>query len=85
MPTIGQLRYLTLQLQGGTGFALGATTQSTVTIEENDADWQGVLQTANGILGFTLSLRADQRPGPGPDSRAPAQASSRPMPWRNST
>ncbi len=54
--TLGQLRSLTLQLQAGAGFALGATTQSTVTIEENDADWQGVLQTENGNLEFTLSL-----------------------------
>ncbi|GEM_PF-1424151 len=54
--TLGQLSYLTLQLQGGTGLALGAATQSTVTIEENDADWQGVLHTENGILGFSLSL-----------------------------
>lgn len=54
--TIGQLRYLTLQLQDGTGFDLGATADSAVTIEENDADWQGMLQTPDGNLAFRLSL-----------------------------
>jgi hypothetical protein len=54
--TLSQLRCLTFVMQPGPGFALGATTQSTVTLEENDADWVGTLQTANGNLEFTLSL-----------------------------
>ncbi len=54
--TIGQLSHLTLQLQAGAGFILGTSRASTVTIEENDADWQGAVQTPNGMLGFTLSL-----------------------------
>ena len=53
---IGQLKYLTLRLEAGTGFALGATTQSTVTIEENDAHWQGVVQTTSGTLDFGLTM-----------------------------
>jgi len=53
---IGQLKYLTLRLEAGANYALGATTQSTVTIEENDANWQGVLQTPSGTLGLTLTL-----------------------------
>ena len=54
--TIGQLEYLTLQLQGGTGFALGATTQSTVVIQDNNVEWQGVLQTPGGALDFGLTM-----------------------------
>jgi hypothetical protein len=53
---IGQLKSLTVQLEGGAGFALGATTQNRVTIEENDANWRGMLQTSNGPLDFTLTL-----------------------------
>jgi hypothetical protein len=54
--TLGELRHLTLQLQQGPGFALGATTRTAVTVEENEADWLGTLQTQNGNLDFTLSL-----------------------------
>jgi hypothetical protein len=43
-------------LQGGAGFALGATAQSAITVEENDATWQGVLQTTSGTLDFSLTL-----------------------------
>jgi hypothetical protein len=53
---IGQLRSLTLQLQGGAGFALANTAQTAVTLEENDAEWQGVLQTSAGNLDFSLTL-----------------------------
>jgi len=53
---IGQLQSLTLRLEGGTGFALGATTESTVAIEENDANWRGVLETTCGSLSFTLTM-----------------------------
>ena len=54
---IGQLRNLTLQVQLARGavFALGAPAQNTVTVEENDAEWQGMLQTANGMIRDSAS------------------------------
>jgi hypothetical protein len=54
--TIGQLKYLTLTLQPGAGFQLGARIQSTLTILENDAEWQGSFVTENSTLGFVLKL-----------------------------
>ncbi|HSH15864.1 MAG TPA: hypothetical protein VLD18_07515, partial [Verrucomicrobiae bacterium] len=53
---IGPLGYLTLRLESGPGYALGEATAGTVIIEENDADWQGVVQTPSGILGFDLRI-----------------------------
>ena len=53
---IDALRYLTLRLDGGAGFALAGNTEASVTIEENDAEWQGVLQTTGGALGFVLRI-----------------------------
>jgi alpha-tubulin suppressor-like RCC1 family protein len=53
---VGQLRYLTLRLEGSADFALGATVESEVAIEENDANWRGVVETGNGTLGFTLTI-----------------------------
>ena len=52
---IGQSGHLTLQLLGGTGFALNGIRQSTVTLEENDSEWQGVLQ-AGSKLDFELTI-----------------------------
>jgi alpha-tubulin suppressor-like RCC1 family protein len=54
--TIGQMQYLTMQLQAGAALALGATTQSTVTIDQYNAEWQGVLQAAGGTLDFGLTI-----------------------------
>jgi hypothetical protein len=54
--TIDSLRYLTLRLEAGAGYQLGAVRQSTITIEENDARWQGVLQNEVGTLGFLLTI-----------------------------
>jgi hypothetical protein len=53
---IGRLSYLTLQLAGGQGLGLGATTRSKVTIEENDAEWLGVLQMPGATVDFGLTL-----------------------------
>lgn len=54
--SIDRLQYLTLRLVAGANYAVGGMTESSVTIEENDATWQGVLQTTNGTLGFELTL-----------------------------
>ncbi len=48
--SLGQLKYLTLTLQGGPGFSLGLATATTLTIEENDAEWQGRLLLLQGVL-----------------------------------
>jgi hypothetical protein len=54
---INQLQSLTLRLEVGAGYALLGTPQSSVTVEENDAEWQGVLQTGNASLGFVLNIQ----------------------------
>jgi hypothetical protein len=54
---IGQLKHLTLRLEGGAGYQLGAGTAATITIEENDADWQGAFITADAALGFVLATQ----------------------------
>ena len=60
---IGQLHYLTLRLGSGPGFALGASTESTITIEENDAVWQGVLMIPNGLAPTTTALLTNRSGG----------------------
>jgi len=50
------LEHLTLELEAGTGYMRTGDTESRVTIEENDADWQGVIETPGGTLGFTLTV-----------------------------
>jgi len=54
---IGQLRYLTLTLEGGPGLQLGAGNSTTINILENDADWQGSLMTDNATVGFVLRIQ----------------------------
>jgi hypothetical protein len=54
---IGQLNYLTLTLQPGPGLQLGAASETTVTIEENDAEWQGSFKTGDTTLGFILKIQ----------------------------
>jgi len=46
--SIGELKYLSLRLEAGPGYRLGTTSQSTITIDENDADWQGQLRDGQG-------------------------------------
>jgi hypothetical protein len=53
---IGQLKHLTLRLEAGAGYQLGAGSATTITIEENDADWQGAFTTADATLGFILRI-----------------------------
>jgi hypothetical protein len=55
--SIGQLRYLTLRLQAGPGLQLGATSQSTINILENDADWQGSFISDDATIGFVLRIQ----------------------------
>jgi hypothetical protein len=55
--SIGQLRYLTLTLQAGPGYRLGASSQTTITIDENDAEWQGSFITGEATLGFVLKIQ----------------------------
>jgi hypothetical protein len=51
---IDTLKYLVLSLEAGPGYAVGASSQHTLTIEENDAEWQGQL-----LLPSAISDRLD--------------------------
>ncbi|MCK4565012.1 MAG: hypothetical protein KAU94_10115, partial [Verrucomicrobia bacterium] len=53
---IGQLEHLVLVLDGGSGDLQTGDTESRITIEENDAVWQGMIETDSGRLGFTLTM-----------------------------
>jgi hypothetical protein len=53
--SIDQLRCLTLRLETGSGYSVAGTPQGNVTIEENDADWQGTLVIPNGLAGTTTA------------------------------
>lgn len=55
--SIGPLKYLTLTLEPGSGYAFGSTSRSTINILENDAEWQGSLITAEANLGFVLRIQ----------------------------
>jgi len=54
--TMGSLRYLTLTLQAGPALQLGAGSATTITIDENDADWQGTFTTAGASVAFVLRI-----------------------------
>jgi hypothetical protein len=54
---IDSLKYLTLRLDGGSGFTPFGTIESSLTVAENDAEWQGTLIIPNGLAGTaTVSL-----------------------------
>ena len=55
--SIGQLRYLILTLQAGPGLQLGAGSATTITIDENDADWRGTFRARGANLGFVLTIK----------------------------
>ena len=55
--SISELRNLTLRLEAGPGYRLGTSSQTTITIDENDADWQGSFVTGKASLGFVLKIR----------------------------
>jgi hypothetical protein len=56
---IGQLEHLALELDAGPGYVRSGTVESRITIEENDADWLGAIETECGMLGFTLTILKD--------------------------
>jgi len=53
---VSQLKYLTLRLETGSGYALGKNPSTTITIGENDANWSGTFITDDATLGFTLMI-----------------------------
>ena len=53
---VGQLKYLTLRLTAGPGYALGLNPSATITIGENDAAWKGSFVAGNATIGFTLTI-----------------------------
>ena len=55
--SIGQLRYLTLTLQAGPGLQLGTGSAATITIDENDAEWQGSFISDDATIGFVLRIQ----------------------------
>jgi len=55
--SIGELRYLTLTLQAGPALLLGAGSSTTITIDENDADWQGSFTTSGASVRFVLRIQ----------------------------
>ena len=54
---IDPLRYVTLMLQAGPGLQLGTGSAATITIDENDAEWQGSFTTDAASLGFVLKIQ----------------------------
>jgi hypothetical protein len=60
---LGQMQFLTLRLGTGIGYALAGGTQADVTIEDNDADWQGTLTIPNGLAGTVTASLTNQAVG----------------------
>ncbi len=53
---IDPVRCLTLRLDAGVNYELPGIKESRVTVEENDAEWQGVLRTQMGAVEFVLQI-----------------------------
>jgi hypothetical protein len=54
---IGQLKHLTLSLTTGPGYRLGSSSQTTIVIDENDAEWPGTFSVENAGLTFVLKIQ----------------------------
>lgn len=54
---IGQLRHLTLRLEAGPGYRAGSSSETTIVIDENDAEWQGTFSVENAALAFLLRIQ----------------------------
>jgi hypothetical protein len=55
--SIDQLRYLSISLEESAEVSISSSSGSTtVNITENDAVWQGILETDVGTLGFELEI-----------------------------
>ncbi len=61
--SIDQLRCLMLRLEAGSGYSVAGTPQGNVTIEENDADWQGTLVIPNGLAGTATASLTNESGG----------------------
>ena len=54
---IGQLKYLMLRLEMGSGYDVGSSgSETTITIDENDARWRGKFTADDATLDFTLTI-----------------------------
>lgn len=51
---MGRLKNLTLRLEAGSGYQLAGNRQTTLTIEENDADWEGTFLSGNSAIPFLI-------------------------------
>jgi hypothetical protein len=60
---LSSLRQMRLTLEAGTGYSVGGgSAVATLTLEDNDARWQGSWLTEDAVLGFELRLtEADER------------------------
>jgi hypothetical protein len=54
---IGELKHLTLNLIDGPGYRVGAGSQTTIVIDENDAEWRGSFAMENAGLTFVLRIQ----------------------------
>ena len=54
---IGQLKFLTLTLLDGDGYDVGAGSTTTITVDENDAEWRGTFRARETNLGFLLQIQ----------------------------
>jgi hypothetical protein len=53
---IGQLTHLNVILEPGPGYQIGQGSRTTVTIDENDAQWEGQFVADGGSLPFKLTM-----------------------------
>jgi hypothetical protein len=52
--TLDPVKYLTLRLEGGPGYSAAGTTEGSITVQENDAAWQGTLIIPNGLAATAM-------------------------------
>ena len=55
--TIGRLKTLLLTINSAPGYGLGGTSQSMISIEDNDAVWSGSLQGTHSEVGIQLEVQ----------------------------
>lgn len=53
---IGQLKTLTLRLEAGPGYQLTGNSQTTITIDENDAEWEGTFVSGHSAIPFLVRV-----------------------------
>jgi hypothetical protein len=54
--TLSELKYLSIRLESGPGLEIGSSAETQLSIDENDAEWQGAMSFGTTALGFVLSI-----------------------------